>query len=284
MHINDYWTLGKPGIMSAVLLTTVAGFSMAAPGIDWRLLLHTLTGTALVSMGAGSLNMLLEIEIDRRMTRTMNRPLPSRRITAKGAFCFGALCSILGLTQLYLYAHAAATIFAGLSLFIYLALYTPLKKITPYCTVVGAISGALPPLIGWSAVTGSLGAGAWMLFAVLFVWQFPHLLALAWMYQDDYQKSGILLLPQNDEDGLKAGRIAFYSSLLLAAISLVPYLTSLAGIVYLMGAVAGGLVLIMMSHRFLVARTKESAKGLFLASVSYVPLLTLCLLIAQSAP
>jgi len=188
-HLADYWTLTKPEVNFLVLVSALVGFYLAAPGaVQGWLLFHTLVGTLLVASGTGTLNQYLERRTDACMRRTATRPLPAGRLAPAAALWFGILISVAGGAELWVAANPLTSGLALSTLVTYLALYTPLKRRTPLCTVVGAFPGAMPPLIGWAAVRNGLHAGAWVLYAILFLWQFPHLLAIAWMYRDDYAR------------------------------------------------------------------------------------------------
>jgi heme o synthase len=200
-HLADYWTLTKPEVNFLVLVSTLVGFCLASPGaMNGWLLFHTLMGTLLVASGTGTLNQYLERRTDAFMRRTANRPLPAGRMRGAEALWFGIVLSIAGGVELWIAANPLTSALALATLASYLILYTPLKRRTPLCTLVGAFPGAVPPLIGWAAVRNGLGAEAWVLYAILFLWQFPHLLAIAWMYREDYARAGLQMLPRNDHD------------------------------------------------------------------------------------
>lgn len=272
-RLSDYLALTKPGISAVVMMTTLSGFLIACGKnhfLDWTLLWHTLLGVGLVSSGAGTLNMLLESETDQLMRRTQNRPLPAGRVSPQEAFLLGMICASLGIVHLAAMVNLAASFFASMSLVLYLMFYTPLKKMTPFCTVIGAMSGALPPMIGWSAVSGMSRPEGWILFLILFFWQFPHLAALAWMYRDDYRRAGIQMVP---DDGSASAKIALIFSLLLFPVTAVPFWLGLSGTWYLAGSIVLGISILFASFHFLGHRTFDSAKILFLTSVGYIPLL-----------
>jgi protoheme IX farnesyltransferase len=190
--LADYWTLTKPEVNFLILITALAGFYLGSPGSHWRILLlfNTLVGTMLVASGTGTLNQYIERRFDAQMRRTAGRPLPTGRIPPSLALWFGVVLSIAGGFYLALLVDLLASVLALLTLSTYLLLYTPLKRKTPLCTLVGAFPGAVPPLIGWAGASGSLSADAWLLYAILFLWQFPHFMAIAWMYRDDYARAG----------------------------------------------------------------------------------------------
>src|SRR5215813_3453593 len=199
--LADYWALTKPEINFLIVITTAVGFWMgtaaALPNFPWMAFLHTLLGTAFVASGAATLNQLIELRYDAQMRRTARRPLAAGRIAPSHALWFGALLSVLGVAYLAVATNLLASLLAALTLFGYLFLYTPLKRITPLCTLVGAVPGAAPPLIGWTAACGHLDAGAWVLFAIVFLWQFPHFMSIAWIYREDYGRAGYLVLPSS---------------------------------------------------------------------------------------
>ncbi|MBI3012669.1 MAG: protoheme IX farnesyltransferase, partial [Elusimicrobia bacterium] len=225
--IRAFWTLIKPGIVSVTLVTTASSFLLASKTLPLRfdpwLLFHTLFGTALVAMGAGSLNMLSEKESDAIMERTKNRPIPAGRISCAESFLIGSLSAALGIVHLAAKVNLATSFLASLSLTLYLVFYTPLKKKTPYCLLVGAVSGALPPMIGWSGVEGFPSLAGWSLFLVLFFWQMPHLSALSWLYREDYEKVNFKMSWPEDSHGNTGAAIAFFFSLSLLPVSLLPY-------------------------------------------------------------
>ena len=195
----DYWELTKPEINLLIVITTAAGFWMgtaaALQNFPWMPFLHTLLGTALVASGAATLNQVIELRYDAQMRRTARRPLASGRIAPSHALWFGVLWSVSGVVYLAVATNVLTSLLALLTLLSYLFLYTPLKRITPLCTLVGAVPGAAPPLIGWAGACGHLDAAAWVLFAIVFLWQFPHFMSIAWMYREDYRRAGYLVLP-----------------------------------------------------------------------------------------
>ncbi|MBI4057465.1 MAG: protoheme IX farnesyltransferase, partial [Elusimicrobia bacterium] len=263
--IKNYIALTKPGITLAVVVTTLAGFLLGTRGspTNWILLLHTLLGTGFVAAGAGTLNMLLEADLDTLMNRTRHRPLPAGRLRQEEVFLFGLMLSAAGLIHLASITTPYAGCLAALSLTIYLLIYTPLKTKTAFCTVPGAVSGALPPVIGWTAAHGSLGWEALVLFLILFLWQFPHLLALTWIYREDYDHAGIRMVPTSDVSGTKTSFQALFLSVMLLLASLIPFWMEDTKSLYLYGAISLGLLLLGASFRFHYLRSKTSAKHLF---------------------
>ena len=273
----DYIALTKPGIAAAVLMSAMAGFFLASPAslslINWKIFFHTIFGTALLSCGAGTLNMLLEMEPDALMNRTKNRPLPSGRVQPEEAFFIGAICASLGVVHIASMVNLLSGFLAGVSLALYLVFYTPMKKASALCTVIGAVSGAIPPLIGWSAAAQSLNAQALSLFLILFVWQFPHILALAWMYREDYSRAGFKMVPLPDLKGSLTAWSSLVLSLALVALGTLPYWLNMSGRIYLFGSLVLGGTLVVAAVRFFLNRNHATAKKMFLASVFYIPLL-----------
>src|SRR5271154_6969335 len=235
-----YWALTKPEINFLIAVATFAGFYLGCPSrvraFPFPLLIHTLLGTVLVASGAGALNQYVERDFDAQMRRTARRPLVAGGIEPREALCFGVLLSAAGCTYLAVVVNGLASLLAVLTLTMYLALYTPLKRKTPFCTLVGAVPGAMPPLIGWAAASGTLGWQAWTLFAALFLWQFPHFMAIAWMYREDYRRAGYLVLPQGDNDGRFMSWQAIVAPLTLVLLGLSPRTSGAAGLGYAVAA------------------------------------------------
>jgi protoheme IX farnesyltransferase len=278
----DWMELAKPRITAMVVFTALVGFVSASPSPrDSGLLAAALLGTGLVAAGASVLNQVLERDTDALMLRTRQRPLPSGRVRPGEARLFGAALTVAGLLLLLLRCGplAAAVAFATWSS--YLFVYTPLKRRTPLATLVGAVPGALPPVIGWAAARGRLDAGAFILFAILFLWQVPHFLAIAWLYRDDYARARFPMLPVLDREGTFTGRQAVVHSLALLLVSLAPAAAGLAGAAYLAGAFVLGVGLTLFALRLARARDLVAARGLFLASVLYLPALSSLLLAAR---
>jgi len=271
--VKDYWVLTKPEVNFLVLISTLVGFYAGARGpLDGIRLFHTLLGTLLVASGTATLNQFMERDADALMRRTLNRPLPAGRMAAWNALGFGLLLSVGGGLYLLVAVNALTSFLALATLASYLLLYTPLKRKTPWCTFIGAFPGAMPPLIGWAGVNGSLRKEAWVLYAILFLWQFPHFLAIAWMYRDDYARAGLQMLPRGDGDGRTTFRQILAYSLLLLPISLLPTWLGQAGIIYLVGAFVLGLMYIHSGARLAAGKTNVLARRLVLASIIYLPL------------
>jgi protoheme IX farnesyltransferase len=273
-RLRDYLELTKPRITSLVLCTTWLGFSLASNApTPLRLFVHTLLGTCLAAAGAAALNQYLERDVDAKMRRTQNRPLPSGRLTPRQGLVFGTLLSAAGVLELALFVNFLASFLTALTLISYLFIYTPLKKRTALCTLVGAIPGALPPLIGWAGARGSLSAEAWVLFAILFLWQLPHFLAIAWMYREDYSRAGFPMLPVIDPDGDSTARMILLYSAILIPVSLLPARMGVAGLSYFLGALSLGIAFLVCGACTAYFRTPACAKRLMLASVLYLPAL-----------
>jgi len=280
----DYIELTKPRITLMVVLTTFVGYALGATGgILTGRLAAALVGTALVAAGASCLNMVLERRTDSLMLRTRTRPLPAGRLRPPEALAFGLALTTTGLALLAWRTGALAAAVAFVTWASYLFLYTPLKTRTSLSTVVGALPGALPPVIGWAAARGHLEPGAFVLFAIVFLWQIPHFLAIAWIYREDYARGGLPMLPVLDPDGRITGRQAVANTLALLLVSLAPTAAGIAGRAYLFGAVALGLGFTAVAVRAAVLRTPRAARWLFVASILY--LIALCaLLLADRIP
>ena len=266
--------LVKARLTLLVLLTTLVGFYLGWRGpMNYGLMFHTLMGTGLVACGAAALNQLLERDHDAKMRRTENRPLPSGRMQPDTVLILGGLMSGLGLLELALAVNLLTSLLGVLTLGSYLFVYTPLKRITTLNTVIGAIPGALPPLMGWTAARDAVTIEGWSLFAILFFWQLPHFLAIAWMYREEYAQAGYVMLPSVDPDGQRTGRQAVSHTLGLLPVSLCPFLFKLAGVVYFAGALILGLLYLWCAIRFARHLTAARARQLFFLSIIYLPLL-----------
>ena len=269
-----YVVLTKPDVTFLVVITTVAGFYLGSAGpMDWARLAHTLFGTLLVAGGTAALNQYVERDMDAVMRRTAARPLPTGTLKPNEVLIFGVVTIILGASWLAFTVNALAALIAFATSVSYLGLYTPLKTRTTLATAVGAIPGALPPLIGWAAARGSLSEGGWILFAILFVWQFPHFMAIAWMYREDYARAGIQMLPVVDPKGDTTFRVIVSFSAILVPVSLLPSVMGMAGIRYFFGALVLGMILLQVSLWANRARTNVRAKWLMHATVIHIPLL-----------
>jgi protoheme IX farnesyltransferase len=278
--LADYVELTKPRITTMVVLTALVGFIVGARGrFPATLLLATLVGTALVAAGSSALNMLLERRTDALMLRTRNRPLPAGRLRPESALGFGLVLTSVGLAVLTLGAGALPAVVALVTWSTYLFLYTPLKTRTSLATVVGALPGALPPVIGWAASAGRLDPGAFVLFAILFLWQIPHFLAIAWIYREDYARGGLPMLPVLDPEGRMTGRQAVANTVALTLISVTPAVAGMMGRVYLAGSLVLGLGFTAVAVHVAVARSLKAARRLFLASLAYLTALSALLLL-----
>jgi heme o synthase len=267
---RDYLELSKSRIVMMVLITTAAGYLFGAQHVDWMQLLNTLVGTALVAAGTNALNQYVERDHDAKMRRTQHRPLPDGRITPRAALIFSIAISVVGTLYLDLAVNWLTAALGAFTLITYIFIYTPLKRISTICTLIGAIPGAIPPLMGWTAATGILGTGGWIVFAILFFWQLPHFMAISWMYRDDYARGGFAILAVRDDDGRTTARQAVFYSFALLTVSVLPPLFGLSTFVYLAGAILAGGALTFASFAFLGARTPARARRLFMASNIYL--------------
>ncbi len=266
--------LFKARLTSLVLLTTLVGFYLGQRGgMNWLVLINTLLGTGLLACGAAALNQYLERDFDALMDRTADRPLPAGLIQPQTVVVLGGVLSVAGLLWLAFGANLLTAVLGAVTLISYLFIYTPLKRKTTLNTAIGAIPGALPPLMGWTAARGDLSIEGWALFAILFFWQLPHFLAIAWMYREDYAKGGFVMLPLVDRDGTRTGRSAVSHTLGLLPVSLSPFVFQMSGALYLAGALVLGLVFLWFAGRFAKQMDRLSARRLFFASILYLPLL-----------
>src|SRR6185436_14091721 len=274
-RLNDLFVLAKVRLNTLVVATTAGGYYMAAPGdVSPLALAVTCLGTALVAGGAAAINQVMERDLDRLMVRTRTRPMPDERLSVTEGMTIGLGLSLIGLVTLWLGANGLAALLALATLLSYTLIYTPLKRRTSLNTVVGAIPGALPPLIGWAAARGSLdGPAPWTLFLVMFLWQLPHFLAIAWMYRDDYARAELPMLPVIDRDGAMTGRQAVLWAATLLPFSQLPFVIGLANSTYGIGAIILGVGLFSIAVQFARRRTDANARMLFLASIIYLPLL-----------
>lgn len=273
-RVADYLALTKPRLNFLVVLTTAAGYFLGAPrGFDLWAMASAVVGTALVAGGAAVLNQVYERDTDALMRRTRMRPLPDGRVSPADATMFGIALTGCGLTLLAARANLCAALLALATIVIYLIVYTPMKRRSALSTLVGAVPGALPPLIGWAASHGEVSTGGGALFAIVFLWQMPHFMAIAWLYRDDYRKAGFPMLPVVEPEGLRTGRQAVLYAAALLPVSLVPTLVGVSGLAYAGIALALGAVLLWLAMRFAVTRSEATARRLFLGSISYLPLL-----------
>jgi protoheme IX farnesyltransferase len=271
---SAYVALTKPDVSFLVLMTTAAGYYMGARGpVNWLNMVQTVLATMLIAAGTAALNHYIERESDRYMRRTASRPLPSGVLQPKEALTFGIALSIVGALDLYFTAGPLACGLGVATCLSYLLAYTPLKKRTVWATFVGAFPGAIPPMIGWVAASGSLDRGAWILFGILFFWQFPHFHAIAWMYREDYARAGILMLPVVDPEGKRTYRQIVFTAAVLIAVSLLPAIVGLAGVLYFFGALVVCVALLQVCLWAAALKTNVRAKWLMHATVMHIPFL-----------
>jgi protoheme IX farnesyltransferase len=272
--LGDYVALTKPRLNFLVVATSAAGYYLGGPGsADVMAMTQAVAGTALVAGGAAALNQLYERETDALMRRTRLRPLPDGRVTPADARVFGIALSLAGLVLLAARTTWLAAALALATILVYLIVYTPMKRRTPLATLVGAVPGALPVLIGWTASHGSIALGGATLFAIVFLWQIPHFMAIAWLYRDDYGKAGFPMLPVIDPQGRRAGRQAVLYAAALVPVSLAPTFAGISGMAYFVSALVLGVALLILAVRFAAARSDGSARALFFGSITYLPLL-----------
>ncbi len=272
--VSDLVVLTKARLSLLVIITTFVGFCMASgEHLDWLLLLHAVGGTTLAAAAAAVLNQFLEVKVDRLMERTRHRPLPSGRWKTNHALALGIGMGVTGVTWLAVAVNGLTAILAASTILIYIAAYTPLKRRTSLCTIVGAVSGAIPPVIGWTAVHPSFGLGAWVLFGILFTWQMPHFLAIAWMYRDEYAQAGFIMLRRDDLSGCATAMQSLLYTGALIICTLIPYYAGLNNNIYLGGALGLDGVMLLFAAQFLVERDRVSARRLFFASIIFLPLI-----------
>jgi protoheme IX farnesyltransferase len=283
--LSDYWALTKPEINFLIAIATVAAFCLGCPApadyFPWALLLHTLLGTILVASGASSLNQLVERNLDAQMRRTARRPIVAGRIEPVAALVFGTLLSVAGGLYLGVEVRPAASLLALLTLGGYLFLYTPLKRRTPLCTLVGAFPGAMPVLIGYVAAAGKLDAKAWLLYAILFFWQFPHFMAIAWMYREDYARAGFLVLPSS---GLRNRFVicqSFGVSLLFLPLAMIPAATGELHLCYSVEILAVSFLFSYYAASFAFRRSNVTARRLLVASIIYLPAIFVLMMLSK---
>ena len=272
--------LTKARLTALVLLTTLVGFYLGWRGpMDYLLMFNALAATALVASGAAALNQLLEREYDAKMRRTQNRPLPSGRLQPTTVMLFGGITSLAGLVYLALAVNLLTSVLGAVTLISYVFIYTPLKRVTWVNTLVGAIPGALPPLMGWTAARNELSGEGWALFAILAFWQLPHFFAIAWMYRDEYARAGFVMLPNVDADGSRTAQQSVTNTLALLLASLFPFVWHISGQFYLVSAIVLGAGFLFCAIRFARQMTHARARQLFLASIIYLPLLLAALVL-----
>ena len=281
--IHDLIELVKARLTLLVLLTTAVGFYLGAEGpIDWTVLLHTVLGTAAAAAGAAALNQWWEYKLDALMHRTRSRPVPAGRMRPAEAVIIGCVLSIFGVFYLALVCNALSAALAAVTIIIYIFAYTPLKLVSTFNTALGAVPGALPPLVGWAAARGTLSAGAWMLFAILFFWQLPHFFAIAWMYRDDYARAGFQMIASDDPTGGRSASQSVFFCMILFVIAGLPAFIQMATVFYLLAELILGGVFLAAAMRFLKTRTRADARRLFITSIIYLPLLLGALVLSKA--
>jgi protoheme IX farnesyltransferase len=274
IRVSDYLELTKPRVTLMVVITMAFGFYIGSRGaMDWVMLVHALIGTALVAGGTSAWNQYLERDIDAKMQRTRNRPLPAGRLKPIEALAFSIAISAAGIVHLLIMVNRLTALLAAATLLSYVFLYTPLKQKNSLSTIVGAIPGALPPLGGWTAARNELSIEGWILFAILFIWQLPHFLAIAWIYREDYLRGGLPMLTVVDPDGDSAGRQIISNCLALLPVSLLPTIVGMAGRVYFIGALALSLFFLACGIAVMRHRSNATVRRLLRASLLYLPIL-----------
>jgi protoheme IX farnesyltransferase len=272
-RLQDLMMLTKVRLTTLVMMTTAIGFLFGSShGVDWFLFFRVMFGTAFVAASASVLNQFIERKVDRLMPRTMDRPLPAGRMAPGTALGLGVLLGVAGLIYLLNRVSPLCAGLAAVTLGTYVGIYTPMKRKSPWCVTIGAISGAIPPVIGWAASTGSLGTGAWILFGILFFWQMPHFLALAWIYRDEYAQGGFCMLRRRDVAGVKAATESLLCAVMLSVWTLLPLAYGMAHRIYAVAAVGCDAWLLVCAVLFVAHRSRASARRLFLASILYLPL------------
>jgi protoheme IX farnesyltransferase len=273
--LADYWALTKPEVNFLILTTTGTAFYLGYPTqghqFPFTLLIHTLLGTLLVASGTGTLNQFVEWRFDAQMRRTAWRPIPAGRLAPSAALRFGILLSLAGSIYLAAAVNALASLLAVLTSISYLFLYTPLKRRTPLCTLVGALPGAMPPLIGWAAASGNLSSEAWILYALLFLWQLPHFMAIAWMYREDYARAGYLVLPRGEGRGRLLAWQSILPTVVLVPTSVIPMLRSHTSLIAPVGVLALSCIFFCFGTDLAIRRSNLAARRLLLASIIYLP-------------
>jgi protoheme IX farnesyltransferase len=281
--IRDLVELVKARLTLLVLLTTAVGFYLGAENpINYAALLHTVFGTAAAAAGAAALNQWWEYKLDALMQRTRSRPVPAGRMRPRDAALLGSALSIFGVAYLAFVCNALSAALAAITIIIYIFAYTPLKRVSTFNTALGAVPGALPPMIGWAAARGTLNAGAWMLFAILFFWQLPHFFAIAWMYRDDYARAGFQMISSDDQTGERSASQSVFFCMLLLVVAGLPAFLGIATVFYLLAELILSGIFIAVAMRFLKTRTPSDAQRLFITSIIYLPLLLGALVLSKA--
>jgi heme o synthase len=281
--IRDLVELVKARLTLLVLLTTAVGFYLGADGpVNFAALLHTVFGTAAAAAGAAALNQWWEHQLDALMQRTRSRPVPAGRMRPRDAVVLGAALSIFGVGYLAFVCNALSAALAAITIIIYVFAYTPLKRVSTFNTALGAVPGALPPMIGWASARGTLNAGAWMLFAILFFWQLPHFFAIAWMYRDDYARAGFQMISTDDRTGERSASQSVFFCMILFVIAGLPAFLGIATVFYLLAELILGGIFLAAAMRFLKTRAPSDARRLFITSIIYLPLLLGALVLSKA--
>jgi protoheme IX farnesyltransferase len=281
--IGDLLKLVKARLTLLVLLTTAVGFYLGAEGpVNWRALLHTVFGTAAAAAGAAALNQWWEHKLDALMHRTQSRPVPAGRMPPTQALMIGSALAIFGVAYLALVCNGLSAALTALTIIIYIFGYTPLKLVSTFNTALGAVPGALPPVIGWAAARGTLNAGAWMLFAILFLWQLPHFFAIAWMYRNDYARAGFQMISRDDRTGERSASQSVFFCIVLFIVGGLPAFLGIATVFYLLVELILGAVFIGVAMRFLRTHARPDARRLFITSIIYLPLLLGALVLSKA--
>jgi protoheme IX farnesyltransferase len=282
---RDYFELTKPRITILILICTAVGYAFGSGNsLQWLTLAHALIGTGLLASGTAALNQWYEVDSDAKMIRTRNRPLVTGRMKRSHGLAFGTLLSAAGFAELWYGTNLIAAAVGLFTLLSYLLLYTPLKRRSPVCTIVGAVPGAMPPVIGYAAAGRGLDAGALSLFLIVFVWQFPHFDAIAWIYRKDYARAGIRMLPVIEPDGESTVMRVVICSVLLIPISLIPCFLGMTGALYATAAVMAGFGMLYYGAQLARRRTIAGARAVLLASVSYLPAILILMLLDRRTP
>src|SRR5260370_12308897 len=281
--VRDLVELVKARLTLLVLLTTAVGFYLGAEGpINFVPLLHRVSGTAAAAAGAAALNQWWEYNLDALMQRTRSRPVPAGRMRPRDAVILGSALSIFGVAYLAFVCNALSAALAAITIIIYIFAYTPLKRVSTFNTALGAVPGALPPMIGWAAARGTLNAGAWALFAILFFWQLPHFFAIAWMYRDDYARAGFQMISSDDRTGERSASQSVFFCMLLFIVAGLPAFLGIATVFYLLAELVLGAVFVAVAMRFLKTRARADARRWFITSIIYLPLLLGALVLSKT--
>jgi protoheme IX farnesyltransferase len=278
----DFAELVKARLTGLVLLTTAVGFYLGVRGpMDYRLLVRVFLGTAAAAAGAAALNQWWEWQLDGLMQRTRSRPVPAGRMRPVSAFVVGSFLSLAGIIYLWFGCNGLSALLAAITVAIYIFAYTPLKRVSTFNTLIGAVPGALPPVIGWAAARGSLGAGAWSLFTIVFLWQLPHFFAIAWMYRDDYARAGFQMISSDDPTGERSASQSVFFCILLLVLAGLPGFVGVVNFFYIPVELALGAVFVVVAMRFLRTRARSDARLLFITSIMYLPLLLAALVFTK---